>query len=208
MATELGEYIVGAYLEEIRNCDVVYYNPSFVCPPEITGRKSSVKCEIDVVGLSVRGGFEKIYICEVTTHLKGINVRQKAKAKPMEVIKNKLIAGLWYASSFFPWIEHVEFEVWCNYVPKGNKMNYLKSIQNDFLTYLSKYNKKKGDKCLTYKCGLVINEQYADCLMKLFDKAKKDTSHSDNSFYRGLQVLQQTLKRNKYINYFKKEDTI
>jgi hypothetical protein len=64
MKTEIGEYIVGAYLRLIQNCDFIDYN---VRPKE---KGLSGLTEIDVVGL--RFNDLTAYLCEVTTHLDGL----------------------------------------------------------------------------------------------------------------------------------------
>jgi hypothetical protein len=64
MPTEMGEYLVGAYLKLILKCGVVDYN---VRPP---GGGLQGLGELDVIGFD----FAKrtAYICEITTHLDGL----------------------------------------------------------------------------------------------------------------------------------------
>jgi hypothetical protein len=64
MKTEIGEYLVGAWLKLVVACDFVDYN---VRPPAqgIEGLG-----ELDVVGLDLK--HSKAYLCEVTTHLNGV----------------------------------------------------------------------------------------------------------------------------------------
>lgn len=64
MPTEAGEYIVGAYLQEIFKCGIILYN---VRPP---GGKLEGLRELDVVGLNLPK--KKAFLCEVTTHLHGM----------------------------------------------------------------------------------------------------------------------------------------
>jgi hypothetical protein len=64
MKTEMGEYVVGAYLKQVLKCDFVDYN---VRPP--CGGIEGL-AEFDVVGL--RFSDSTAYICEVTTHLGGL----------------------------------------------------------------------------------------------------------------------------------------
>jgi hypothetical protein len=64
MSTEMGEYIVGAYLRLILGCDVVDYNAR---PP---GGGLKGLGELDAIGFSF--GKRTVYLCEVTTHLDGL----------------------------------------------------------------------------------------------------------------------------------------
>lgn len=63
MKTDIGEYIVGAYLKIVEHCDVVDYN---VRP---RGGKLEGLNELDVVGLRFKDG--SAFICEVVTHIRG-----------------------------------------------------------------------------------------------------------------------------------------
>jgi len=64
MLTDIGEYIVGAYLQMKLECDVVDYN---VRPPG--GGLAGLE-ELDVIGLNLKSG--RAYLCEVTTHIRGL----------------------------------------------------------------------------------------------------------------------------------------
>ncbi|MGR3715214.1 MAG: hypothetical protein ACU0B1_00535 [Thermohalobaculum sp.] len=66
MPTEMGEFLVGAYLRLIKLCDVVDYNAR---PP---GGGLDGLGELDVIGLSFKDN--KAYLCEVTTHLDGLQI--------------------------------------------------------------------------------------------------------------------------------------
>jgi hypothetical protein len=64
VTAETGEYLVGAYLKLVEECDFVDYN---VRTP---GGGLAGLNELDVVGL--RFATSTAYICEVTTHLGGL----------------------------------------------------------------------------------------------------------------------------------------
>jgi hypothetical protein len=64
MNTEMGEYIVGACLKLLKECDFVDYN---VRRP---GGGLAGLNEIDAVGLNFKS--KTAYLCEVTTHLDGL----------------------------------------------------------------------------------------------------------------------------------------
>lgn len=64
MLTDIGEFLVGAYLQLILRCDVVDYN---VRPPG--GGLQGLE-ELDVIGLDLKT--QRAYLCEVTTHIRGL----------------------------------------------------------------------------------------------------------------------------------------
>ncbi len=64
MKTEIGEYIVGAYLKVIKNCDFIDYNVRF------PGGGLKGLGELDVIGLDFKN--KSAYLCEVTTHIRGL----------------------------------------------------------------------------------------------------------------------------------------
>ena len=64
MATEMGEYLVGAYLRLVLQCGVVDYNAR---PP---GGGLPGLGELDVIGFNFAS--QTVYLCEVTTHLDGL----------------------------------------------------------------------------------------------------------------------------------------
>ena len=64
MKTDIGEYIVGAYLKVIEECDVVDYN---VRKP---GGGIAGLGELDVIGLNFET--KTAILCEVTTHIRGL----------------------------------------------------------------------------------------------------------------------------------------
>ena len=64
MNTEMGEYVVGAWLKLIRKCDFIDYN---VRRP---GGHLSGLNEFDILGLDFKN--KTAYLCEATTHLEGL----------------------------------------------------------------------------------------------------------------------------------------
>lgn len=65
MTTQVGEYIVGAYLQIIEKCDFVGYNV------KLPSRGIEGLSEFDVLGF--RFSDKTAFMCEVTTHLNGPN---------------------------------------------------------------------------------------------------------------------------------------
>src|SRR5271170_5912285 len=80
MATEMGEYLVGAYLKFELGCNVVDYNAR---PP---GGELQGLAELDAVGLDFDN--RRAYLCEVTTHLDGLHIGESAAAT-IATITNK-----------------------------------------------------------------------------------------------------------------------
>ena len=91
MLTDIGEYIVGAYLQLKLDCDVVAYN---VRPPG--GGLKGLE-EIDVVGLNLKKRIA--YLCEVTTHIRG--VLYKNNQTTVDRITRKHKRQKWYSRQRF-----------------------------------------------------------------------------------------------------------
>ncbi len=64
MPADIGEYIVGAYLKMIKECQFVDYGV------RIPGGGLEGLDEIDVVALNFKS--DTAYLCEVTTHIRGV----------------------------------------------------------------------------------------------------------------------------------------
>ena len=102
MKTEMGEYLVGAYLKLIECCDIVDYN---VRPP-IEGIKGLG--ELDVIGLRFSDG--TAFICEVTTHLGGLLYGKRADTIKKLVEKNR--RQITYADQFLKSFPHKKYQLW------------------------------------------------------------------------------------------------
>jgi Holliday junction resolvase-like predicted endonuclease len=70
MATEMGEYLVGAYLKLVRGFNVVDYNTR---PP---GGGLNGLGELDVIAFNFTS--REVCLCEVTTHLDGLQIGPNA----------------------------------------------------------------------------------------------------------------------------------
>ncbi len=118
MATDIGEYIVGAYLKLVNRCDVIDYNA------RTPGGGLEGLNELDVIGLDFRQ--KTAYLCEVTTHLNGI--LYGTGPKTVERIYKKYQRQRAYAETFlsdFP-IRHYMF--WSPYVPEGYITRELRAM--------------------------------------------------------------------------------
>ena len=118
MKTDIGEYIVGAYLKIIKECDVIDYN---VRDPH--GGLAGLN-EIDVVGFNFNNKIA--YLCEVTTHIRG--VLYKDNKTTVEKIKTKYLKQKDYAEKYFSDFPERHYMFWSPVVPKGYITDELKKI--------------------------------------------------------------------------------
>lgn len=128
MITDVGEYLVGAYLQLINNCDVVDYN---VRPP---GGGLEGLGELDVIGLDLKQ--QKAYVCEVTTHIRG--VLYKDNQTTVERIKKKHERQKSYAEKYLSQFQ-CEFMFWSPVVPVGYITKHLAEIEGLQLVINGRY---------------------------------------------------------------------
>ena len=136
MNTEMGEYIVGACLKLLKDCDFVDYN---VRRP---GGGLAGLNEIDVVGLNFKS--KTAYLCEVTTHLEGL--LYKNTKTTLQRIKNKYRNLQEYAvTCLTEYIPHYMFwspRVMRSVAEELVKINGLECvINNDYSTYIEQLQK-------------------------------------------------------------------
>ena len=129
MKTEVGEYIVGAYLKIIKECDFVDYN---VRPPG--GGREGLN-ELDVVGLDFKNKIA--YLCEVTTHI--IGLLYKDNRTTVERIKTKYERQKEYANKQLLDFPNRYFMFWSPVVPKGYITSELEKIDGLELVINRKY---------------------------------------------------------------------
>ena len=156
MNTEMGEYLVGAYLKLVKECDVVDYNVR-----EPGGGREGLN-ELDVVGL--RFCNETAFMCEVTTHLRGMNYsnvgRVRKKYKKQQKYAKKHLEGF-----------NVTYMFWSPHVPEGQLLDQLKEIEAEGLE-------------------LVVNGDYKAAVEELRQKARKEKQTTQNPAFRLLQILE------------------
>lgn len=164
MKTEIGEYVIGAYLRIIIGCDYVDYN---VRPLE-EGRGG--QGELDVIGVKLEKDKEEIFLCEVSTHLDGLVYGNYKET--VERIISKYKRQRDYREK---------------YIPKHFQVHYM-MYSPKVLPKLNGMLKDEAQKSLK---GLkfVINKDYYDMIEELRKRAKKTTKDFGNPFFRTLQVL-------------------
>jgi len=119
MLTDIGEYIVGAYLKLKLDCNTVDYN---VRPPG--GGLAGLE-ELDVMGLDFDRG--TAYVCEVTTHIRGL--LYKDNATTVERIRKKHERQKRYANQFLRHFGVRHFMFWSPVVPRGYLTEHLAQIE-------------------------------------------------------------------------------
>ena len=130
MNTEIGEYIVGAYLRIIECCDFVDYN---VRPP---GGGLEGQMELDVLGLNFRT--KTCYLCEVATHILGLHYG-KGNQDTLDRIATKHARQVAYASQYLGDFNEVHCMFWSPYVPDGNLTEGLDKFEGLDLIINKKY---------------------------------------------------------------------
>jgi hypothetical protein len=164
--TEIGEFVVGAYLKEIEQCDFVDYN---VRPP---GGGIKGLGEMDVLGLRFTDG--TVFLCEVATHLGGLEYGGGYEATARK-IEEKIARAREYARESLERFPNRRFSFWSPRVPKGALTSLLAGIA---------------------EVEMVINQEYADRVSALVALASKTTRETGNPFFRSLQLLGHLRKQN------------
>ena len=127
--TDIGEYVVGAYLKIIKKCDFTDYN---VRP--LVGGLEGLN-ELDVVGLDFKN--KTAYLCEVTTHITGLLYIDNKTT--IEKIKKKHKRQKEYANKYLLGFLKRHFMFWSPVVPKGYIIKELEKIDGLELVINKKY---------------------------------------------------------------------
>lgn len=156
MGTEMGEYVVGAYLEKVEGCELISYNV------RLKGGGKKGLNEIDVIGINFKK--KSVYLCEVTTHMKGLLYKSTK-----ETVKRIGRKYKWMKEFSEQFRLERKYLFWSPYVPKGKITEGLASFD--------------GLEC-------IINDEYTKRIGKLKGRARKDVSPTNNPFYRAIQILE------------------
>ena len=160
MATEMGEYVVGAYLKMVMGCDHVGFN---VRPP---GGGLKGLGEFDVVGMHF--GTATAYLCEVATHIDGLNYG-KGNKEASEKVAAKLRRQRDYARDHLSMFSTQVFMFWSPNVRRGALTEELAKIEG---------------------LQLFINQTYTDAVEKLRAEARQTKADTGNPFFRALQIIE------------------
>lgn len=159
MLTDVGEYLVGAYLQLIEQCDFVDYN---VRPP---GGGLEGLSELDVVGLNFKT--QSVYLCEVTTHIRGLLYVSNEETVARVAAKNKRQKA--YAAKYLLNFKNQHFQFWSPVVPVGYLTTNLEQISG---------------------LEMIINGEYKKRIEKLQELAKSETYDARNPVFRVIQILE------------------
>jgi hypothetical protein len=173
MKTEIGEYIIGAYLKIVIGCDYVDYN---VRPSE---KGLEGLGELDVIGIKLEKGHEEIYLCEVTTHLDGL-VYGSSYSATVDKIAAKFDRQRKYKNKYIPDHFKAHYMFWSPVV--------LPEMERKLLS-------EAGSRLKDLE--LVINKDYFNKIEELKKLSKDTTKDFGNPFFRTLQILGHVEKRNK-----------
>ena len=132
MLTDVGEFLVGAYLQLCEECDVVDYN---VRPP---GGGLEGLGELDVLGFNFSS--KTAFLCEVTTHIGGllyVNNRETVAR-----IGRKHERQRAYASRYLSMFPDVRYQFWSPVVPRGYITENLAKIDGLELVINTEYTRR------------------------------------------------------------------
>jgi hypothetical protein len=156
----MGEYLVGAYLKLLGDCEYVDYNVRF------PGGGPKGLEELDVVGFDMDKGVA--YLCEVVTHVRGLLYgKGKGYRDTLARIRKKHERQKDYADSQLQQFKECKFMLWSPRVSKGleARLHAIKGLD------------------------LVINEDYTRRIDQLSEKARREAQDTGNPAFRVLQIL-------------------
>ncbi len=127
--TQMGEYIIGAYLRMVEKCDFIDYN---VRTP---GGGLAGLNELDVIGLDFTN--RKAYLCEATTHIRGLVYKDNRTT--IERITKKFKNQKRYAQDHLSDFSERVFMFWSPVVPVGYLTEHLEKINGLELVINKRY---------------------------------------------------------------------
>jgi len=166
----IGEEIVGAYLEHIKHCEFVQKN---LYTPDVQG-------EIDVVGINLKN--KEIYVCEVAIHLiTGLQYVKEKQPNNIDKLTEKFSKDIEYADKYFhEYTKHVM--LWSPIIKdqaKDAKHNQMRDVRKLCENIKTKYG---------VELEIIANEKFLSCLEELREHARKETKESKSPVVRLMQV--------------------
>ena len=153
--SEMGEYAVDAYLMLKENCKAIAYNVRLV--------DFHSNPEIDVIG--TRHETNTVFLCEVKTHLLGLQMRSKADT--VKMLRKK----------------HQIHKLFAQARLKGYDVRYMfwaPKVNAEYCEVLHSIPELEA----------VINEEYSRCIELICQFAKGDAKQTGNEFIRALQIIE------------------
>jgi len=173
----IGEEIVGNYLQYIEGCEFIQYN---LYTPNTQG-------EIDVVGINLKS--KTVFVCEVAIHLiTGIQYVKNKRPDTYNRFMKKFNKDIDYAEKYFANYKNKRYMLWSPIVKqskkdsKYNQLNMLNNVKNDIM------------KSRNVKIELIINDEFMTCLTKLRTFSSKITEELKSPVLRLMQI-EERLKR-------------
>ena len=164
----MGEYLVGAYLREIKGCELVVYNQRL-------SRNKGDFGELDVLGVDAHG--KAAFFCEVTTHLGGVLYSGSGgKDVSLRKVESKFRSAKEYAERAFPKM-------------KRRYMFWAPRVRSGLLKQIASIGPHLG-----ISIDMVVQGAYTNCIEELRLKAKADMRNTGDPFYRALQILEHTVR--------------
>ena len=159
---DIGESLVGSYFKYVEGCKIVVYN----CHLE------EEQGEIDVIALDPQG--EKVYLCEVATHLRGL-VYGNGTQDTLTRVEHKIWRAFRFASHHFPGRQCV-FMLWSPVVSRR--------LAEGFTQLASSFA------CQGLPVEFIINKEYTTRIRRLREVARNNIKITDEPAFRLLQILE------------------
>ena len=179
---QLGEQLVGAYHKLVNQCEIVSYNQR--------SEQQGDQMEIDVLAIRSRNGYQRLYVCEVITHIHGMQYSGTPSSdrwaeygndtyqNTLERLLQKFEADHSYVTRVFDTTDEYVFQLWSPVVPQGTLTDGLAELQDVF------------ENGTGHELELVINEEYSNRIDELREKASKDKKQYGEPAFRLLQILE------------------
>ena len=175
----IGEELVGDYLQFIKGCEFVQKNLY----------TESVQGEIDVVGINLKDKI--VYLCEVAIHLvTGLQYTLNNRPNNVDKLVTKFSKDIEYARTYFDGYRH-QFMFWSPIVKDKSekaKYNQLDDVREVQQQIKEKYN---------VEIEVVVNEDFLCKLGELKKYANEETKDIKSAVVRLYQIEERT---KKYIN--------
>lgn len=172
----IGEELVGAYLQHIVGCEFIQQNLYTI---ETQG-------EIDVVGLNLKT--KSVYVCEVAIHLTtGLQYTLAKRPNNVNKLTEKFSRDIDYTRKYLPEYK-AHYMLWSPVVKsrKGeSEYDQIKHLEQVHTNILAKYGET---------LRLVINAEFSKCLQQLRDEARLTSANLKSPVMRMLQVEEQLLR--------------
>lgn len=166
----IGEEIVAAYLQYIKNCEFIQQN---LYTPDVQG-------EIDVVGINLKE--KELYVCEVAIHLTtGLRYVKDKQPNNVQKLTDKFSKDIEYGNKYFPGHKK-HFMLWSpvvKYSGEDTKHDQIKDIEKIKNNIKGKYG---------IEIEFIINEKFDLCLSKLRKYASTETKELKSVILRYMQV--------------------